>query len=197
MTLHKLIDRGFVSYIKEGKRNIYQATNPRHIINYIDEKKSRFEQLLPQLLIKQHGAVQSVITTFKGGRAIKELLYELLEAGGKEHHTIGSSEKALIHVPNEWWFSYHAKRAARGIKAKLIFYESLRWVESEKHLKKAEIRYTKKGFEPLTETIIRNDKVAIIIWADIPLGILIHQKEVADSYEEYFQLLWAQAKEKN
>ena len=31
MTLNKLIDKGFVSFVKEGKRNYYQSSNPKHI----------------------------------------------------------------------------------------------------------------------------------------------------------------------
>ena len=55
---------------------------------------------------------------------------------------------------------------------------------------KTEIRYTKSGFEPLTETIIRNDKIGIIIWLEKPIGILIHNKIAAESYDEFFELLW-------
>src|SRR3989344_4562847 len=56
MALNKLIERGFVTFVKEGKRNHYQATNPKHIIDFINEKKERFEELLPTLLLKQQQA---------------------------------------------------------------------------------------------------------------------------------------------
>ena len=64
---------------------------------------------------------------------------------------------------------------------------------AEHKYSKTEVRYTKAGFEPLTETIIRNDKIGIIIWSDTPLGTLIHQKEAADSYDKFFNVLWDQA----
>ncbi len=194
MTLHKLIDKGFVTFVKEGKRNHYQAANPRHIIDFINHKKERFEQILPELLIKQQEAKQKPeIISFRGIRGIKELLMGLLDAGGSEHHTFGSSVKSLM-LGEAWWISYHKKRAAKDIKAKLLFNESLaNWSADKKYLK-AKIRYTKAGFEPLTETIIRNDKVAIIIWSDKPLGVLIHQKEAAQSYDQFFNIMWKQAK---
>ena len=50
--------------------------------------------------------------------------------------------------------------------------------------------FTIAGFEPLTETIVRNDKIGIIIWTDKPLGTIIHQKEAAESYDKFFQLMW-------
>jgi HTH-type transcriptional regulator, sugar sensing transcriptional regulator len=194
MTLNKLIERGLVTFVKEGRRNHYQAANPRHIIDFINEKKERFEELLPKLLLKQQTAKEKPeIITFRGIRGIKELLMELLEAGGKEHHTFGSTAKSLM-LGEAWWVSYHKKRAALKIKAKLMFNESLKYWKAEVKYPLSETRYTKTGFEPLTETIIREDKIGIIIWADKPLGIIINQKEAAKSYDVFFNLMWNTAK---
>ncbi len=190
MTLNKLIDKGFITFVKEGKRNHYQAANPNHIIEFINQKKERFQSLLPELLLKQQGAREKPeIITFRDIKGIKELLMELLDAGGKEHHTFGSTAKSLM-LGESWWVNYHKKRAEKGIKAMLLFNESLAYWKAEKRYSKTEVRYTKAGFEPLTETIIRNDKIGIIIWSDKPLGILIHQKEAADSYDNFFEVLW-------
>lgn len=193
MTLNKLIEKGFVSFVKEGKKHVYQAANPKHIIEYINEKRERFEELLPQLLATQQIAKEKPeITVFRGTKGIRELLYELLEAGGKEHHTFGSTKKSLM-MGDAWWVAYHKKRAKKGIKAKLLFNESLKFWKAEIKYPKSEVRYTKAGFEPLTETIIRNDKIGLIIWSDKPIGILIHQKEAAVSYDEFFQMMWKAA----
>jgi len=194
MTLNNLVNKGFVSFVKEGQRNHYQATNPNHIIDFINEKKERFQEILPELLSKQQRAKEKPeIITFRGIKGIKDLLMELLEAGGKEHHTFGSTAKSLM-LGDAWWVNYHKKRAEKGIKAKLLFNESLAHWKAEKKYPKSEVRYTKAGFEPLTETIIRNDKIGIIIWVDKPLGAIIHQKEAAESYDKFFQLMWAVAK---
>lgn len=193
MTLAKLAEKGLVSSVKEGKRSHYQASNPKHILEYINEKKERFESVLPQLVSRQAAAKEkSEALLFRGMRGIKELLYELLEAGGKEHHTLGSPKESLM-MGEAWWVNYHKKRVAKGIAAKLIFNESLKtWKAPEKY-KKVEVRYTKQGFEPLTEIIIRNDKVGIILWVEKPIGILIHNKILADSYEKFFELIWRTA----
>ena len=144
--------------------------------------------------MKQKTAKQKAeVQTFRGIKGIKELLYELLEAGGKEHHTFGSTKQSLM-IGESWWVGYHKKRASKNIKAKLLFNESLKSWAAEKKYPKAEIRYTKVGFEPLTETIIRNDKIGIIIWSEKPLGTLIHQKEAASSYDQFFEMLWQSAK---
>ena len=196
MTLSRLTQKGFVSSVKEGKRSYYQASNPKHIVDYINEKKEKFESVLPQLLSKQALAKENPgATLFRGMRGMRELLYELLEAGGRTHCTMGSPHESTM-MGDAWWASYHKKRAAMGIYAKLIFNESLReWAKVIKYPEKhTEIKFTAKGFEPLTETIIRNDKVGIIIWTEKPIGILMHNKILASSYDKFFGLIWKTAR---
>jgi sugar-specific transcriptional regulator TrmB len=190
MTLNNLVSKGFVSFVKEGQRNHYQAANPKHITEYIDDKKRQFEDLLPKLMLKQELAKQkSEVMTFRGIRGLRELLHELLEAGGKEHHTFGSSKESLM-MGERFWMEYHKKRTEKGIRARLLFNESLRkWCTTNRY-PKAEYRFTDAGFEPLTETIIRHDKIGIILWTEIPLGIVIHNKIAADSYDNFFEILW-------
>ena len=194
LALNSLIKKGLISTTKEGKKNRYQASNPKHFLEFINEKKERFEKILPELLITQNASSEKLETIiFRGIRGVKELLYELLEAKGKEHYTINSSKKSLI-LGDDWWINYHKKRVSKNIKAKLIFNKSLKnWIK-ENAYQKAEFRFTEEGFEPLTETIIRGNKIGIIIWADEPTGILISQTEVANSYNKYFDIIWKQAK---
>jgi sugar-specific transcriptional regulator TrmB len=190
MTLNKLIQKGFVSFVKEGQRNHYQATDPKHIVTYINDKKEQYEKILPELLIKQNLAEKkSEVISFRGIKGIKELLFELLDAGGKEHHTFGSPKESLM-MGEAFWINYHKKRAQKGIKAKLLFNESLKKWMSNNRYPSMEYKFTKTGFEPLTETIIRNNNIGIILWTDIPIGILIQNEVAAKSYDAFWKLLW-------
>lgn len=194
-TLNRLIEKGLLSFVKDGKRHLYQASNPKHIIEYIDGKKERIERILPELLAKQGMAGEKPeVTTYRGMRGVREILYELLDAGGTEHHTLGSPIESLM-IGDAFWADYHKKRAGKGIFAKLIFNESLREWTKKVVYQDRELRFTQSGFEPLTETIIRNDKLGIILWTEKPTGILIQNKQLADSYEKYFQYMWEKAKE--
>lgn len=194
MTLNKLIEKGFVSFVKEGRKKQYSATNPRNIIEFIEEKKEKFENILPQLLLKQESSKEkSEVETFRGIRGIKQLLIELLNADGKEHHTFGSAKESLM-LGDEWWVSYHKKRANKGVTAKLLFNQSLAYWKAEHKYPNSEVRYTAQGFEPLTETIIRADKVGIILWIEKPIGILVTNKVLAKSYDCFWKVLWKSSK---
>ncbi len=129
------------------------------------------------------------VTYFLGISGIKNMLEVLLKAGGKEHHTFGSPKESLM-LGDSFWLNHHNKRAELGIKAKLIFNDSLKdWVQKNKYLK-AEYKFIKKTFEPLTETIIRNNKIGIIIWTKTPIGILINDKTAAYSYDQFWKIMW-------
>ncbi len=190
MTLGKLSEKGFISFVNEGKRKHYQATDPKQIIKFIDEKKERYEELLPKLLLKQQMAKEKPeIISFSGIKGIKQLLYELLEDSKGEHNTFGSTKESLI-LGESFWIMYHKKRAEKKIKARLLFNESLQFWKAEKKYPLSTVKYTKAGFEPLTETIIRNTCVGIIIWTEKPLGVLIKNKVAAESYTKFFEVLW-------
>src|SRR3989344_2419504 len=52
--LNSLIEKGIINFILEGKRKVYQATNPEHFFEFIEDKKRRFEEILPELKKKQN-----------------------------------------------------------------------------------------------------------------------------------------------
>jgi len=57
-----------------------------------------------------------------------------------------------------------------------------------------EVRYFERDFEPLTETVVRDDLVAIIVWTDEPVVFRIQDSFVAKSYLGFFDRMWKQAR---
>jgi hypothetical protein len=72
--------------------------------------------------------------------------------------------------------------------------DSLDRAEEVKKLKMTEVRILPKEYMTPTHISIVGDKVGIILWSEQPLGILIESKEIADSFRNYFALLWKIAK---
>jgi sugar-specific transcriptional regulator TrmB len=48
-TLHSLIEKGFVTYILKGKMKLYQAVEPKLILEQFKEKEKKFQEVLPKL----------------------------------------------------------------------------------------------------------------------------------------------------
>ena len=93
----------------------------------------------------------------------------------------------------KYYFNFYDKvRAKKKIKVKVIFDLSAKG--KTKNIPYAEIRYLAKNYATPAATNIYGDKVAIINWTEDPLAILINNKEIADSYRKYFEILWKNAK---
>jgi sugar-specific transcriptional regulator TrmB len=189
-TLKRLIAKGLVTFISQNRNKQYQAVSPKVFLSEILDQKMELENLLPELLrLRESNDKEPQVSIYSGKKGIKQLLYTLLEDEGKEHHTLGSSKKSLI-LGEVFWRNYHIRRVDKGIKAKLLFNNSLKSWAPEKKYKKAEIRYIPKEYEPITEHIVKKNSVAILLWTDPPIGILFRDKKAAKSYEDLFQLFW-------
>ena len=55
------------------------------------------------------------------------------------------------------------------------------------------IKYIPSEFNSSVSTYIFDEKVALIMWVDNPLAVLIEHKHVYESYKNYFEYLWKTA----
>ncbi|MDD5337113.1 MAG: helix-turn-helix domain-containing protein [Candidatus ainarchaeum sp.] len=195
--LNSLIEKGLVSFIMEGRRKVYQATDPNHFYEFIEDKKRQFEEILPELKRKQLASrSETEATVYRGNRGINEIYNRLLNSGGREYLTFGGGKRVTYDaMGEEWWKRLHTKRIKLGIRARQVFDESI--VEFGKALNRrplSSIRFLSQEFEQLSETIIIGDCVAIVIFSENPYGIFIKDWTVADSYRKNFEILWKKAK---
>src|SRR3989344_9618815 len=47
--LHSLIAKGLITFIIEGRGKTYQISDPRNFIGYLEDKKRKFEEIIPEL----------------------------------------------------------------------------------------------------------------------------------------------------
>lgn len=195
--LNSLIEKGLISYVTEGKRKLYQATNPEHFIQFIEEKKQRFQKILPELKHKQKQAKQlTAATIYKGKHGINEV-YNILISNkeAKEYNTFGGGDECAKFMGMTWWISMHTKRVANKLPSRQVFDESVRAVAppiTSKPLTKA--RYLPAQFASFQETAISGEYVAITCFTENAYSFLIQDRKIAEGYKKYFELLWKVAK---
>ncbi len=195
--LNTLIEKGLVSFILEGKRRVYQATDPENFHDFIDDKRKRFDQILPELKQKQEIAkVDSFGEIFKGKRGLNQMYMTLLNSGGKEYNTFGGGKRVSYDAMGKtWWKNLHARIRDKKIKARQVFDETIRIFGKQLSvISKSKIKYLPKEYEQLQETIIIGDYVGIAIFTENPYGVLIKDKAVAEGYRKQFEILWKQAR---
>lgn len=189
--LDRLVEKGLVGYMKKNNRNYYETTQPVRLMELVKEKEDEITQVLPELELMHIQSKEKQETNFyKGVEGIRTIFEDQIKEG-KELLIFGESnlakDRLKYYIPK-----YNKKRQEKKIKVKILFDESQRGKIGEMPL--AEIRYLRAHIS-LSSTNVYGDKVAIILWSDNPLGILIKQKEIADSYRNYFKMLWDVAKE--
>lgn len=195
--LNSLIEKGLISFILEGKKKVYKASNPENFHDFMENKVKRFDEILPELKLKQKFAkIETFAEIFKGKRGINQLYATLLNSGGKEYNTFGGGLQVTFDVMGErWWKNLHVKRIAKKIPCRQVFDETIRNFGDELNKKSlTKIRFLPKGYAQLQETIIIGDYVGIAIFTENPYGILIKDKAVAEGYRKPFELLWKTAK---
>jgi sugar-specific transcriptional regulator TrmB len=197
--LLSLIKKGLVGYIQQGKHKVYSATEPEYFLQYIDTKKKRFEQLLPELKSKRIIQKRETETSmYKGKKGISEVYYKLISSSKGEFLTFGGSKKTTDFMSLIWWKNMYAKRIANNISQRHIASdEVLPYIGPFLIMKLTKIRLLpKETFSQYQETAIMGNYVAITVFADEGYSILIHNKEVAEGYTKTFEMMWKMAKQK-
>jgi len=193
---NSLIEKGLINYVLEGKRKLYQATDPENFYHFIDEKKRRFSEILPELKKKSNMLKKKEIASvYKGVRGIKEVYNIMISVSGEEYNTFGGGYPCVDLMGEDWWLNLHERRIAGRLPSRQVFDESVRktgLVISKKRMSK--IRYLAKEFAQFQETVIVGDYVAIAVFTENPYAFLIKDKFVAEGYKKYFEALWKMAK---
>ena len=198
--LEKLIDKGLVTYIIEGGIKKFKTANPKTLIQLFEEEQKILEgkKILAKKISEEINKTinskkeKSSAAIYRGIKGIKSFYESTLEE--VDYVVFGAPEKSIKIMGEIFWKNYTIKRIDKNIKVKMIFNNTIKSFGEKIKNNKTLIKYFDKEFEPLTETHIQKDKVAIIVWNDEPTLILIQDKTVADSYIKYFNKMWKESK---
>ena len=189
--LKRLLKRGIISYALEANRKLFKSENPAKLLAYLKEKEEDIEKIMPDLssIYKQEKEKYNV-TMFKGYKGIKSVFEDILkETKGKENLVIDSSGMFVERMP------YYAPHFIKGLeKNKIRVRHIVRKGKDIHPSKTTEVRFFSKKLKetPITTNIYDN-KIAILLWTDVPEAIIIENKGAAESYRDYFEILWRQA----
>ncbi len=190
--LDKLIKRGFVSYVIKGKIKFYQASDPRTLMTFIEEKKRKIQEIMPQLLLKQKFAKRHSVEIFEGQKALFALFTDLIKDAkrGELYLVFSINEENKTEHANLFFKNLAVRRKEKGLDVRLL--KNIRYYKKEKHTK-VQLRYTKFNL-PQGISIFRN-AVVIVSWIEEPIAIKIESEPFAQQQREFFLELWKEAKE--
>ncbi len=198
--LEKLIDKGLVTFILEGKKKVFQISSSKNLIEFFEEKekeilkKKEFAKKIVKEIDKTTKSVKEKqeARIYKGIRGIKSFYNETLD--GSDYIVFGAPHQSIEIMGETFWRNYNLKRNNKKIKVRMIFNPSIKDYGNTILDKFTEVKYFDKNFEPQTETHVQNNKVGIIVWTKEPILFLIENKDVASSYKKFFEDMWKSAK---
>lgn len=189
--LKKLLEKGLISYAIIGKQKYFRPVNPNMLLALLKQRTENIEDILPHLrgLYKQKEEISN-IRLYRGIKGVQTVLMNIIDEG-KPNDVFGSEWTIAERMPA---FSKHF---IKGLERKKIRIRHIvrHGVEVAK-TKTAEIRFAPEATKSPVVTNIYGDKIAIIIWSKVPEAVIIHNKEAANSYRNYFEVLWNAASKK-
>lgn len=203
--LEKLIRKGLVSYITKEKTKHYQAAQPNKLLDYVETReeqlkknKSRIQEIIPQLILKQKLARKSganIYEGFKGLMTAYENRYEKLKHG---------DEVVLYGLPAEqpgfhhaYWKKNHLRLVKMDIKCRMLYNSEVDYsiLQDRNNYKGCEVRRMPLKMETPSWVMIYKDVTLIAIpQGDMPFAFEIISQQVADSFKNYFEWFWKQSK---
>lgn len=203
--LDRLIQKGLVSYIIKEKTKHFQAAQPDKLLDYVeerkkqlDESKDKIQELIPQLLLKQQMSPKSEATIyegFKGIMTVHDKRFQKLK-NGDEYFFFGLPAKQPEYY-HAYWKKDHQKREKLGIICKMLYNSTVEdsVLRNRNSFKLCDAR--RMPIDVDTPAWILGYKDVTVIGlplADKSFAFEIVNKDVADSFRNYFDWFWKKSK---
>ena len=190
-TLTKLMDKGLISVFEKNKTKFFDASSPEKIKDYVSDLGKEIQKILPTLRkLKEIPKPITKVQLFQGKQGLKTILKDIIRE--RKDYVVFGEETQFQTI-----FPIYIHQFLRDIKHYKIKERLLTQKEVKRKLIKTEntqVRYLESKFFSPTTTAVYGNKVAIFIWSEPYNVTLIEDKEVANSYKNYFEQLWKSAK---
>lgn len=197
--LERLLKKGVVSLSNVNDTKLFEAIEPETVVHEFERKTQKFRDALPDFKRIKGGTIAPKIRYFEGIEGIKAI-YEDTLSSSTEILNYANSTEIRKH-----WENYDEEYVQRRI-AKRIYLRGLTpddeqglSVVARNHISYREIRpIDKYKYNFPNEVNIYDNKVATISFNEHTLcGIIIDDKDIANTERAIFQMAWDLAQRNN
>ncbi len=196
-SLNKLINKGLVSFAVKANRKHFSAAPPETILDLIEEQEREIKAILPELkLLSKQKPSEEKATIYDGYKGVKSVYDNIIRTlkKGDEILVFGARGADESFMSKTFFKEYTKRRVAKGIKMKIIFNADAK--ETGKfysQIPNTQVKYMPENMQTPAAVDIFGNNVGTLILKPKPMVFLITSKEVADSYREFFKMLWKMA----
>lgn len=187
--LRRLLDKGLAGYVVKENRKWFTSIGPEKLIEILKEREHELKKIVPSLKqIYKEPEEKHNVTLFYGYKGMRSVFQDIIREG-KTNHVMDSEGQFTERMP------YYAPHFIRQLeKNKIKVYHLVKEGRDVQPSKTTAVRFIKKKTRSEAVVNIYSDKVAILIWTDPPEAVVINNKTVADSFKDYFWMLWKNTK---
>ncbi|KYK26630.1 hypothetical protein AYK26_07340 [Euryarchaeota archaeon SM23-78] len=192
--LESLKAKGLVASVTKSNKMYFEPANPDRIMDLFEKKQREMKEVKKQIeqlsAIFKEVSIKKEVGLYKGKLGLKTVLKDVLTSK-TEILNYGSSGMFPKFYP-EYFNIWEAHRIKKKISMRIVASKSVKGKVPKKKLQT--IKFLNLEFKNLTSTFIYDNKVAIFMWTEDPIAILVENKELVVSYKNYFEVLWNLAK---
>lgn len=193
--LEQLQNKGFISHVNRKGNLFFRAVNPTRILEEEKNKLERLKYFLPELeTLNQKFEVTPQMSVYEGKEGLIQIMEDTLTT--KTELCCWANPGIAMELLEDYYPSYVEKKVEKKIWLRGIFcYDKVGkefQSKGRKELREVYLIPTEK-FPFKNEINIYDDKVAIISHED-KVGVIIQNKNIADTQRSIFNLAFEYAK---
>ncbi len=208
--LDSLIRKGLVGYIVKNNMKYFEANKPESLFDFLKEKKieidmqeKELKKIIPIIFAKKIKAEEKghEAKIYEGWKGVMNAYSDILEP-------MKAGDEAYAFSPTAGYGGANAERvrrlirkvrlerAKKKVRLKMIMSESLKKTlgADQEETRYTEVRYLPEESMNPAVVHVYGSSVLTVLWSETPVAFLIRSKGVAESFRNYFKLLWKQAR---
>jgi sugar-specific transcriptional regulator TrmB len=194
--LKSLIEKGLVSTTIKNNITYFQAAPPKKLIEILDEKKKKIQQIIPKLNSFQKVNYSKTKTEFfEGKEGLKTVISDILKYPDSEVKIIGPGLK-WMNFSETYVQIWYRKKKEKKIFAKVIIPDNKenRDMKTNSNVANSKFKFL-NSLDERAGIYIYGDKIALVkLNEEDYKGIIVQDKEMNTLQSILFDNLWKQAK---
>ena len=195
--LEGLMGQGLATSFHQGKKQFFIAEAPDRLLQLLDQERQeitvreeKFRSILPQLhSINNRQKEKPVVKYYEGKEGILTMVSEHARAcKGQEAYSAYSRDVVENFVSQNELKGIIQERVDQGVKIKTIYTYAKGDLPGAPNTQR--IRLSEKEFPINCDIAIYEDRIRIASLKDRLIGVVIEDKEIANSFKVIFDLAW-------
>ena len=179
----KLIKRGLIKQSVGSDKKLFSAMGSSNLLNYVRQKEFELQKVLHLIEELNVNGSDSETSVVSGLEKARENIYSIISGKSILIYGMPIDLAGFREIFND----FIKKCKDKGIQVKTIYTNQI-------NLKDTNSKFLPSKFDSKITTFISEDKILLFFWNSSNSCVLIKDKDVAEGYRNYFDVLWENAK---